>query len=607
MTKDSTIAGARIIIGKELTQIANRRAFHLEKAAFAAVTTAIFLVAASKFTMDWTIDPETMGRFGRGVFLTVSVGACLILSLVALVTATGIVLSESLRRRLDILRITPLSLDTILIGKAWAVFLKAMLVLLQLLPILAAAQLFGGVAAGDIAKSFTLTVAACFFCTALGILVSAGAKSTVDRVLRSAEILFLWLIATGVLASAALVFRRGSPSSIWTMMAGASPIVAWVLHVEASLTWPDVVANFCIHGLGGLFFLAMASKSLARRVAAAEFAPSEPRMKTLFAAMHRFSLRKRIASRVTGQREWAGTLVGTEITQTSLAAVMLPLAAGLPQAVMFIIHLVSGSSYTRDYPAFICFTLGAGLITMLAVQSCATIAREKATHTAELLAVAPSGGADMIWWKGAALLVTQSLSMAMVVLFLFLAPVPGSSRAGQVATVFFGALALLLLLFALGVSFSLASKTSFQAVGFLLASVFVLAPVAMMALAVLEDSFGYFRGPDVRTGVRLLALIGGMTLVWLRNVFGGLAAVVLAAGVAMALAGAALLLPHSSLVHPGLLVFAPFDRILNITDVRGDYPMIVVIVGELILSGLLLSGCYLKFTKMFLSGVRSKN
>ena len=219
-----------VVAAKELTQLANRRRFHVEKFGFVALVAGVFAFMAFMATEE-IMRAEEMASFGRGSFFWVSVVACVMLSVFALASASGIIMAEAAGKRLDILRITPLSLRTIVLGKGLAIVVKSLLILALLSPILAATQFYGGVSMNDFAQVLCVIFADVLFCAGLGLLVSAGARSNLDRAFRGTVLLAAWLALTGV-GFAGLV--PGAPAALLAV----SPVSVWPGLMMSVLSWP---------------------------------------------------------------------------------------------------------------------------------------------------------------------------------------------------------------------------------------------------------------------------------------------------------------------------------------------------------------------------------
>jgi hypothetical protein len=666
------LAGLLTVASKELTQAANRRAFHLEKFAFVLACAIVFAAAAFEATSGWTTDLRRISEFGRSAFLPVSLAACAVLTASSLFSATGIVMSELAGKRLDLLRITPLSLGSIVFGKACAASGRRLLIAVGLLPILASTQLLGGVSAGDVVKSISIILTDIVFVTCLGVYVSAGSKSNTDRVFRTILAVITWLIACAILAAAAkaalpaLAAKIGgniswldefladltgvglagaglkaplaSVLSALNAAAGAaiSPLAVWSLHVDAKLTWLGLASNMFVHLGAACALLFMAAGRLGRTVLAYEapvfrpegrelLAAEDPNVEQLVSLLARSKKFGRRVRAVTSKRKWVGTLVGRQLLHTSLAAVMLPLAVGLPQVFVFVLSALTGggpSDWRSVYPAFIATSLGGAMLVMLLIQSCSLLAGEKVRRTAELLALTPAGNASMIWWKGAAVAVGQALAAVLWLLMVLVGSFLGREGTWILVCNVLGFLAMLLLVYAIGISFSLSSRSPFGAFGLAVFSVLLLAPMlyagALGFMAYLEDAghgawrYGRISDMEPLRGIgmfpALYLFLLGSVLVIARNVFPQVSRVLLAVGVAVFFVAGALAIPYpDSGFGPLLLPMIPLMNVIKDPDPRLMSAALWSILFELVLSAALLGGCYVNFTRTFLFGAKFKD
>jgi ABC-type transport system involved in multi-copper enzyme maturation permease subunit len=620
--KENSIFEARVIAAKELTQLANRKAFHAGKAAFAVVIVTVFLVLSFSVTHGWLMDVTQMGGFGRATFVPVSVYACIILSAMSLIASSGIVMSEAVGKRLDILRITPLSLRTIVLGKGLAVLARSVLIMALLMPILAATQLFGGVSTRDVATSALLTLTDVFFLTGLGLAISAGARSTTDRVIRSGEVLFLWIAGTYAVSGLAFflehavfgVAGRGAGPALDFVVA-LSPFFVWQLHFMAELSWTGLASNMALHIGAGLFLMRYAVRSLERTVVSAEVGPSEPRVKDVMAGLGRAAKGHKGFKTIGAQRQWAGTLIGGQVTQSSLVAILLPLAAGLPQIVMFLLNLSGNGRLADEYPAFISATLGVMIVAMVAIQACGTIAREKTRHTADTLAATPAGGWGMIWWKGAAVGIAQSFTALLCLAFVIASTYKSSDSLWIALLNGVGFLALLVFIYCLGASFSLSSRSPMEAFGLMVATVVVLSPILFQLMSTYlwgalwadPQPAARYRGPvTYGNGAAVVLFVVGAAILVLRNAFPRFSKVVLCAGVALALAAPTPLYGVS--VNTPTIGFMMAPLVDVVSQHSRHYPEILglSIALELVLSAVLVSGAYVKFNAVFLHGSKPK-
>ncbi len=193
-----SLASSRIVAWKEMLQMCNRRSFHIEMA-LPAIGMAAYLAMRLILEVESrrSFDPRALTAMGRSVFLSLSILACCVAGWVSLVSASGIVHSEIVGKRMPLLRITGLSLGTIVIGKGLSVMARAVAAVVLAVPLLAAAQLLGGVSQADVVFAGVVTAADVFLLTCMGLWASAGAGGGAGRLLRTVAALLLWLVATG--------------------------------------------------------------------------------------------------------------------------------------------------------------------------------------------------------------------------------------------------------------------------------------------------------------------------------------------------------------------------------------------------------------------------
>ncbi len=625
--KGGIFEDSSVIAGKELTQLANRGRFHLEKAFFAAVVSSIFIFAA--FVLGGDVESiEEMAEFGRMTFFILSVLAGILLPVFAIGASSGIIYSERIGKRLDVLRITPLALSNIILGKGAAILVKSLLVLGLLAPVVAATQFYGGVSVGDVAKAFLIIVSTLVLFTSIGLVVSAGATSNLDRFARS----IMWLVAWGFLSSVfsggAVALMRfilgsaggGAALNAWSDLVACPLAVsapgAWALLVESRLPWVASIFGFAFNVSVAVGLFALSLRSLRKNVARENEMAAEPKVKDFFAGFRRFRGGSKKVKAKARQREWVSTLVGGAVVQTSMLPVVLPLALAVPPFFAMALIAISRRSiqYDRGETMMLLATaLAVVVMLMVAVQAAASIAQEKQRHTAEVIATTPAG-AKMLWWKGAAIVLTQSVAIALCIVLL---TSRGGSRVGGVAIAarLFGVASMFVLAWALGLSFSVAAKTPFGAGGLYAVSVLVLAPYVYYFLPeyVWDVTRWLWYGErglaQYASQLIVVALLAaGAVVSALRQRFVRPAGVALAIGVALVIGlGAwllAFLLPQ---YHRSQLEFVEI-MFLPLWEPRNLQPGSIFILGvcELAFATLLLAGAHFRFTPQLLHGSRSK-
>lgn len=327
------------------------------------------------------------------------------------------------------------------------------------------------------------------------------------------------------------------------------------------------------------------------------------------------------AKTVGSERQWAGTLVGSQVLHTSLVAVLLPLAVGLPQLAIFLLSAVTGRhvhDWRTSYPAVVSSSMGAAALLMVLIQSTSLLAHEKSRRTAEILALAPAGDASMVWWKGAAVGLSQSLALAVVVSMLILGNINGRYGPAALALNLVGFAALAVLVCAAGVSFSLSSKSPYEAFGLVVLSLAVITPLAYQALlwAVrlyfsLDRHTGYgavrFAGSGETVKFGILTMMPSLAMLALRNALPRLGRIFLCTGLAVCLAATALMIPFEDRsMSPLMVPLVPLMNVLSERHFTLGWSVLWCVAAEIAVAGALVAGCFVNFTGAFLFGARGK-
>jgi len=579
------------VAGKELTQLANRGRFHIEKGFFVLAAAGAFIVAAAA-SIEGRVSPEEMADFGREVFYTVNIGACLMLSAFALLSSSGIIMSERTGRRLEILRITPLSLRMIVLGKGLAIAVKSVLVLALLAPVLAATQFYGGVSFGDLSKAVTIIVADVIACTGIGLFVSAGARTNLDRVVRGGEIVIIWLVFTA--------FCLAVSSAVgWSSLAAVSPIGVWDGLWGGRASWAGVSMGAAANLLVGLGLAALSVPVVKKAGANEERAPAEPKLKDFAGGLERISSARRRIRRETAGRLWVGGLLGNEIKQSSMFLVLLPLAVCIPPLVVLGLDRLFGVPEDIDSVMVVAAWTSIVTVLALAVQSGGAVARDKQRRTAELLATTPAGGPGMIWRKGAAIGISQALAIILCAVLVTRATSTGRYDHRAVARVA-GLLAGMAFFWAAGISFSIVVKSPITApVMLLMTAVATLAAGQWMV----ERYGGYGRWHFGSTILVVLFGIGALAVA-VRQYFGRLAPVVLLVGLSVALAGGCVLVLDSGGPREDILEAFVYPLRQRHFESGEAFRFAAVEAG---LTALLLLGAFPRFTRHYLRGARPKD
>jgi hypothetical protein len=601
--------GPRVVAVKELTQLANRRRFHLEKAFFAAGISGIFVFAIISLRGGRGMNLNELSSFGRDTFLGICSFANGILAFAALGSSTGIIMSEIQGHRLDILRITPLSLSGVIVGKAFAIAGKSALVLTLLLPVMAATYLAGGVAPTDIAMGLVLTVNTVFLFTCMGLLASATATTAIERVIRPVVYMFVWSFCTSIILvpiSAVPFLRR----YLW--LTAVSPWAVWHDLTNSQLSWEGVFANTVSAAVGAMIFLRAAGNALRRNIVARDEKPPERKLQTFVLTSPGLDKHRRRFARFSIRAldfvvKRAGGLVGGQILRTGMLAILAPLALiALMIVVLGCMEFLRPMSPSEFAGPLLLFAacLMALVAAVVGMQACGIIAREKAEHTAEILATTPAGGFGMIRWKGAAVFVTQAAAVIGCLLLVTSASLCAGAEAWAYAVWVGGFAATLALVFALGASLSLSVKTPAVAVGLSALTLFALTPI--VTYAVIPVSLG----PNgQRTGSTIVMLVSffavGGTLMVFRNLIPVVSAPALCASVSAVLGAGSCLCAWRGGMQLGCYVPAA-PAVLPAQRPWGLQAAFIAIAVQLVAACLLVLGARINFDRVFLRGVRSK-
>ncbi len=397
----------------------------------------------------------------------------------------------------------------------------------------------------------------------------------------------------------------GSVDAMWS-----SPLGIWQMIVAGGATLEYVWASALIQLAGGLFWLWRAQSALEKNVARADLREMQPKVRSLFALKRSKDAAPGAAGSIAkrGRRglarvinRWKATLVGGTLLQTNLFAVLLPIGLFIGMgsscallAAGSVDYWVASDSITMATAA-IMFAVLVGV----AIESASTIAREKARHTGEVLATTPAGGARMLAWKGAAVFAGQLPGILALGVFWIGLSRNTALTAGGAAGVLAEYFALLVLAYAVCVSFSLAAATPASAMGWtaLVAGVLPLA-VAPMLVALFDAVFGAGRGyagpyyyrrfdfADLGFAEKLYAmkwaLGAAFALILARNRLGRFALAALAAGCALALGALA------AAADDAFILLSPLERLASL-DKQGSLGagalMLIVALAAALLAG----------------------
>ena len=164
---------------KELIQVSNRARFAVQRSLLVLGMSAFLAFMAWDVVYRQGMDEggfryQAMASFGRNFFLIAAGLFMIVLPLAAMVFASAIVASETVRKRLPLLLVTPLGSGAIVGSKAASIFTRVTLgFFVAALPLMAILQLFGGVDSTMVITAAVLIVANVWLYASLGLAVSS--------------------------------------------------------------------------------------------------------------------------------------------------------------------------------------------------------------------------------------------------------------------------------------------------------------------------------------------------------------------------------------------------------------------------------------------------
>ena len=232
-------------------------------------------------------------------------------------------------------------------------------------------------------------------------------------------------------------------------------------------------------------------------------------------------------------------------------------------------------------------------------QACASLAREKQQHSAELIAIAPAGGPSMIFWKAAAIPATQCVAIALVVLMLLMSSGTHSNQWIVFSVRTFVMLSALMALTAGGMAFSLVSRSGLSAALVFTIAACVLGPTLYQLLSyiwhsILVSEISSYQQFHQTNGTVLFAF--GLILLLVRNVFIRAASMNLFLGVALVAAGFLAITQE---------MYDPFGLSGSWKFEGGEALMIGGMLCAFTLSCII--GAIVNYRRVFLKGVRAKS
>ncbi len=278
---------AAVMVWKELVQVANRRWFALQKAAIAVIVAALFVLMAYGMIYSEASGAtfEKMATFGRGFFWAAGAVLTVVLGLSALVTASGIVVSEHVHKRLALLLVTPLSAAAIMGAKAMSVFVRAGVGLVVGLPVFAMLMVFGGVDRAMIVTVLAFIAANVWLYASIGLFSSVVGRKTVTALVWAAVISLAWnVVALVYYLVVVLILKYKGPEEYFYLL---SPFYTYAMAIAGSFGAPVTVSpqimtfHVCASGILGALFLT-GSFMLFRPLAARRISGGTARRRGIF-------------------------------------------------------------------------------------------------------------------------------------------------------------------------------------------------------------------------------------------------------------------------------------------------------------------------------------
>lgn len=175
-------------------------------------------------------DPGDFARFGMSLFQVLAPLQLAVAVFFSGVLAASAVAQEKDRRTLDLLLMTKLSNSELVLGKMLASLLNMLMLVATALPIFMVIALFGGVAFGQIARAFAVTVASVVVCGSLGSTLALWREKTYQALAMTLLGLVLWLALWRIVA-------MGAFGSGWLRLSAenwAAAFSPWEAILEAS-------------------------------------------------------------------------------------------------------------------------------------------------------------------------------------------------------------------------------------------------------------------------------------------------------------------------------------------------------------------------------------
>ena len=218
------------VVWKELSQVANRRRFAVERLLVVLFSAVLFAVMAySLIYGSDSPDYRAMSEFGFAFSTALGMVLLIMLSIAAVAYAADSLSSEYLRRTLIFLLVTPLSATTILASKLVAVCIRLLVGLVLAMPIIALLTSMGGVDWRMIAGGALAIVANVFVYGSLGLRAAALERTPARALVRAFIYAFVWYCFGSNITFAsfgALAFRGAGFLGVFLIVSALNFLIA---------------------------------------------------------------------------------------------------------------------------------------------------------------------------------------------------------------------------------------------------------------------------------------------------------------------------------------------------------------------------------------------
>ena len=457
------------MLWKELVQVSNRGRFSVQKMLIGALVCGIFILMSYSIVYDrGGATFQDMASFGS-TFLYVLIGVLMpLLSLAALVFASGVVVAEKVRHRLALLLVTPLGASAIIGSKAAGVYIRVLAGLLIALPAAAMLQLFGGVDRAGVLRGLVFIVSNVWLYGAVGLFASVVARTAAGAIVLGAVITVFWNLVPFFYFLFQQYTRAASGARFaMSWVYSLSPIVMFVSYLETS---PSVGREMVVHAVAnalvGAAFLALALilfRSTSRRLVS-----GAPARRDLRRAKRASAPRPRRSPFLRFSQWLDDCIMAKEMLHWRPWRSLVPLGwFGLIWGVVISVSLAFGEApdlYDDNFQWSLFLFEAVGFFFLLSLMGATRIAGEHEARTLQVLIMTRLTALRIILGKAGSLLVEQSLPifiLAAHLAFIMYIDVPDAPAAtvkvvGFLVTIAFCAM--------LGVYFSLAARTAAHAV-----------------------------------------------------------------------------------------------------------------------------------------------